>query len=80
MSKYVEFELEQTCTLRDRNGKCLFTLERAILCLDCHSIHAQTRCPNCLSRNCVRLVELAFDTSGGAEHELHAILKKKTEQ
>ncbi len=69
-------ESEHMCTNRERNGKCVIMLPAAIFCLDCHCISTSTICPNCLSGNSVRLVEIAFN-EGDVSHD---VLKARVQQ
>lgn len=62
-------ESEHVCSNRERCGKCVIMLPSALFCLDCFCISTSTICPNCLSRNSVRLVEIAFN-EGDISHEL----------
>ncbi len=64
------------CTIKEKYGKCFIPLSCALFCLDCFTIHMQYQCPNCLSHNSVRLIELFLGESDASEDRIKKIIEK----
>lgn len=77
MEKTKIFEIEEKCTIRQKFGKCIIPLKLAFFCMDCFTIHLNTICPNCLSNNSVRLIELFLSEPDLSDEELREIIRKK---
>ncbi|MDI1472311.1 MAG: hypothetical protein QMD43_04010 [Thermodesulfovibrio sp.] len=71
------YEIEEKCTLKQKFGKCFITLRLALFCMDCFTIHIQDRCPNCLSNNSVRLIELFLSEPDPSDEKIREVIRKK---
>ncbi|MEJ5227606.1 hypothetical protein [Thermodesulfovibrio sp.] len=77
MEKTKIYEIEEKCTIKQRYGKCLIPLRNALFCMDCFAIHIQDKCPNCLSRNSVRLMELFLSEPDASDEQIRETIRKK---
>ncbi len=71
------YEIEEKCSIKEKFGKCLIPLRSALFCLDCFTIHIQDRCPNCLSHNNVRLLELFLSEPDATDEQIREKIHKK---
>ena len=71
------YEIEERCTIKQKYGKCFIPFNAALFCLDCFTIHMEYKCPNCLSRNSVRLIELFLSEADATEERIREIINKK---
>lgn len=76
-SKKVFYVEEQKCSIKEKFGKCFIPLRSALFCMDCFTIHMQIRCPNCLSRNSVRLIELFLSEPDPSDERIKEVIEKK---
>ncbi len=77
MEKTRIYEIEEKCTIRQKFGHCLIPLRLAIFCMDCFTIHIQDKCPNCLSNNSVRLIELFLSEPNPSDERIREVIKNK---
>jgi len=71
------YEIEEKCTIKQKFSKCLIPLRLARFCMDCFTIHMQDKCPNCLSNNSVRLIELFLSEPDPSDERIREVLRKK---
>ncbi|WP_353685781.1 hypothetical protein [Thermodesulfovibrio sp. 3462-1] len=71
------YEIEEKSTIKQKFGKCLIPLRLARFCMDCFTIHMQDRCPNCLSNNSVRLIELFLSEPDPSDERIREVIRKK---
>ncbi|MCX7988482.1 MAG: hypothetical protein N2647_03460 [Thermodesulfovibrio sp.] len=71
------YEIEEKCIIKQKFGKCLIPFRAALFCLDCLTIHIKDKCPNCLSTNSVRLIELFISTPDATEEQIKEVIHKK---
>lgn len=77
MEKTKIYEIEEKCTIRQKFGKCLIPFRLALFCMDCFAIHIQDKCPNCLSNNSVRLIELFLSEPDPSDERIREVIRKK---
>lgn len=71
------YEIEEKCTIKQKYGKCFIPLRSALFCLDCFTVHIKDTCPNCLSRNSVRLIELFLSEPDATDEQIREEINKK---
>lgn len=71
------YEIEEKCTIKQKFGKCLIPFRLARFCMDCFTIHLHDRCPNCLSNNSVRLIELFLSEPDPSDEKIREVIRKK---
>jgi len=76
-SKKVFYVEEQKCMIKQKFGKCLIPFRLARFCMDCFTIHMEDRCPNCLSHNSVRLIELFLSDTDPSDEKIKKVIEKK---
>ncbi|WP_460176604.1 hypothetical protein [Thermodesulfovibrio hydrogeniphilus] len=77
MEKRTVYEIEEKCTIKQKFGKCLIPLRTALFCLECFTIHIQDKCPNCYSRNSVRLIELFLSEPDPTDEQIRKTINEK---
>ncbi len=68
---------DERCTLKQKYSKCCIPIRAALFCLDCFTIHIQRQCPNCLSINYVRLIELFLSEPDPSDEMIEEAIRKK---
>ncbi len=71
------YEIEEKCNIKQKYGKCFIPLRSAFFCLDCFTIHIQHTCPNCLSLNSVRRIEIFLSEPDATDEQIKKEINKK---
>lgn len=80
ITKKYDLDIAEKCDFKTKQGKCMIPLSKAILCLDCYTVHVQERCPNCYSSNLVRIIELFFAIENFDESVVKSKIKEFLER
>lgn len=75
--KTYHFVEEEKFSIKQKFGKCFIPFRSALFCLDCYTIYIQSLCPNCLSSNSVRLIELFLSEPNPTDAMIKQRIRKK---